>query len=350
MIGRVVTLGEMQGRSAAALIVDGQLQDFLIDAEDARAGIGAVFRAKVDRQMKGQGGVFLRLPDGESGFLRDAGGLKPGSNIIVQVTGHAEPGKAIPVTQRLLFKGRNVIVTPGAPGVNIARGIRDSETRERLEALARAVMNGAPATLGLIVRSAAVHADEDEIAGELRTLSDLAQAIAADSQGGPELLLDAPDPHEIAWRDWADPSPDEVLDHATAFADCGVEDMAEALLLPDVPLGQGSMVIEPTRALVAVDVNTGSDHSPAAGLKVNIAAARDLPRQLRLRGLGGQVIVDFAPMPKKDRHILEQVLRASFKADATETSLAGWTPLGLFELQRKRDRRPLTEVLPEVLR
>ena len=59
------------------------------------------------------------------------------------------------------------------------------------------------------------------------------------------------------------------------------------------------MMIEPTRALVAVDVNTGPDTSPAASLKANIAAARDLPRQLRLRGLGGQVVVDFAPMPKK---------------------------------------------------
>jgi Rne/Rng family ribonuclease len=97
---------------------------------------------------------------------------------------------------------------------------------------------------------------------------------------------------------------------------------------------------------VAVDVNTGADTSPAAGLKANIAAARDLPRQLRLRGLGGQVVVDFAPMPKKDRGTLEQVLRAAFRAEGGETVLAGWTPLGLYELQRRRDRLPLSALLP----
>ena len=123
--------------------------------------------------------------------------------------------------------------------------------------------------------------------------------------------------------------------------------MIAALRAAKVDLvGGGNMLIEPTRALVAVDVNTGPDTSPAAALKVNIAAARDLPRQLRLRGLGGQVVVDFAPMPKKERAILDQVIRAAFKTEAAETNLAGWTTLGLFELTRKRDRLPLGQLLP----
>ena len=121
-------------------------------------------------------------------------------------------------------------------------------------------------------------------------------------------------------------------------------ELIDAVLAPRVTLGEGHMYIEPTRALVAVDVNTGSDTSPAAALKVNIAASRDLPRQLRLRGLGGQIVVDFAPMTKKDRGILDQVIKAAFKSEP-EVNLAGWTTLGLFELTRKRDRLPLTEVL-----
>jgi ribonuclease G len=116
------------------------------------------------------------------------------------------------------------------------------------------------------------------------------------------------------------------------------------LRAPRVAVGDGHMMVEPTRALVAVDVNTGADTSPAAALKINIAAARDLPRQLRLRGLGGQVVVDFAPMPKRERAILDQVIRAAFKAEG-EVNLAGWTTLGLYELTRKRDRLPLTQVL-----
>ena len=123
--------------------------------------------------------------------------------------------------------------------------------------------------------------------------------------------------------------------------------MIAALRDPAIPLpGGASLIVEPTRALVAVDVNTGPDASPAAGLKANIAAARALPRALRCRGLGGQVTIDFAPSPKKDRRQIETTLRAAFKADPIETVLAGWTPLGHFELQRKRERLPLSETLP----
>ena len=83
-------------------------------------------------------------------------------------------------------------------------------------------------------------------------------------------------------------------------------------------------------------------------MKVNVAAARDLPRQLRLRGLGGQVVVDFAPIPKRDRHILDQVIRAAFKSEG-EANLAGWTTLGLYELTRRRDRLPLADLIDAAL-
>jgi Rne/Rng family ribonuclease len=158
------------------------------------------------------------------------------------------------------------------------------------------------------------------------------------------LLVEGASAQETAWRDWADPAPDEVL--TGGFAENGVLEMIDALLTPRVDLpGDGHMMIEVTRALLAVDVNTGGDTTPAAGLKANIAAARDLPRQLRLRGLGGQIVIDFAPMPKRDRAVLDQVLRAAFKGEAAETSLVGWTTLGLYELVRKRDRLTLAEVL-----
>jgi len=345
MTGRVVALGTLRGRTAAALIVDGQLQDLLIDADSDAPVPGAIYRAVVDRQMKGQGGVFVKLPEG-SGFLRQVSGLAPGQTVLVQVTGAAEPGKAVPVTARLLFKSRLAIVTPGAPGLNISRRIREEDVREALEALAADAMQGVAPDLGLIVRSAAEVAPKDEITEDIRMMRDLAEAVLADTRGGPELLVDGPGAQEIAWRDWSDPAPDEVAEGDTAFRDHGVEELIDALLTPRVPLpGGGHMTIEPTRALVAVDVNTGPDTSPAAGMKANVAAARDLARQLRLRGFGGQVVVDFAPMPKKDRATLEQVLRAAFKGEAAETSLAGWTPLGLYELVRKRDRLPLSEAL-----
>ncbi|HBN32176.1 MAG TPA: ribonuclease G, partial [Rhodobacteraceae bacterium] len=82
-----------------------------------------------------------------------------------------------------------------------------------------------------------------------------------------------------------------------------------------------------------------------AGLKANLAAARDLPRQLRLRGLAGQIVVDFAPMGKKERRTVEQAMNRALRQDTVETNLVGWTPLGHMELQRKRDRIPLTQLV-----
>ena len=98
MKGRVVVLGEISGREAAALMVDGRLEDLLIAPTGADRPLpGAIYRAVADRPMKGQGGVMVRLPDGK-GFLRNAKGVAPGSTRMVQVTGVAEVGKAAPVS------------------------------------------------------------------------------------------------------------------------------------------------------------------------------------------------------------------------------------------------------------
>jgi ribonuclease G len=346
MKGRVLVLDEIAGRQAAALLVDGRLEELAIDPVDDIAVPGAIFRAVADRPVKGQGGIFVRLPGG-SGFLRQVSGVAPGQRLLVQVTGPAEPGKALPVTTRLLFKSRFAIVTPEAPGLNISRRIKDEGRRAELSVLAGAGMAGAEPGLGLILRSGCEGAEDSAVAEDIAAMRGLAGAVLADLTGGPELLLDGPSAHDLAFRDWLDPAVDDADTDPESFDRHGVAEAIDALLGTRVDLEAGAhMVIEPTRALVAVDVNTGSDTSPAASLKANIAAARDLPRQLRLRGLGGQVVVDFAPMPKRERHILDQVLKAAFKAEG-EANLAGWTGLGLYELTRRRDRLPLALLLPK---
>lgn len=348
MKGRVLVLDELDGRQAAALMVDGRLEELAIDPTDDVAIPGAIYRVVADRPVKGQGGIFVKLPGG-SGFLRQISGVAPGQRLLVQVTGPAEPGKAIPVTTRLLFKSRFAIVTPDAPGLNISRRIKDEDRRADLSALAETGMAGADARLGLILRSGCLEAEDMAVAEDIAAMRGLAEAVLADASGPPELLVDGPSAHDLAFRDWLDPPVDEADTEPESFERQGVTEALEALRTPRVTLDGGAhMMIEPTRALVAVDVNTGPDTSPAASLKANVAAARDLPRQLRLRGLGGQVVVDFAPMPKRDRHILDQVLKAAFKADG-ETNLAGWTVLGLYELTRKRDRLPLADLLPRDL-
>jgi ribonuclease G len=344
MKGRIVVLDEIAGQQAATLVVDGVLQDLMIDPRDDRPVPGAIYRVVADRPMKGQGGIFVKLPQG-SGFLRQISGVAPGQRLLVQVSGPAEPGKATPVTTRLLFKSRFAIVTPEAPGLNISRRIRDDDARAALQELAESQMAGAVGTLGLILRSACWDAEPEAVAEDIAAMRGLAEVVLADVNGDPELLVDGAGAHETAFRDWLDPAPDAVETDENAFANADVLDLIDVLRGPRVDLGEGHMMIEPTRALVAIDVNTGADTSPAAALKVNIAAARDLPRQLRLRGLGGQMVIDFAPMPKRERAILDQVMRAAFKTEG-EINLAGWTTLGLYELTRKRDRLPLAELLP----
>ena len=340
MTPRRIALDHLNGAEAAALLLGGRLEDLLIDSDLPRPG--AIYRAIADRPVKGQGGMFLRTPDG-SAFLRQIKGLAPGQPLLVQVTGYAEPGKALLVTTKLLFKSRYAIITPDAPGLNLSRSIREDEQRDRLLEIAHAGMAGSG--MGLILRSACAEATEAEIAEDIQSMLDLADAVLGDATGeAPEKLTEGDGPHVLAWRDWTERA--DVITDAGCFAALGVLDQIEALRDPRVDLpGGGSIHIEPTRALVAVDVNTGGDASLAAGLKANLAMARDLPRQLRLRGLGGQITLDLAPMPKQDRRTFETTLRAAFRHDLTETALAGWTPLGHFELQRKRDRQPLSEVL-----
>lgn len=288
MKGTTICLDTLNDTEAAALIEDGHLTDLLIDSDLPRPG--TIYRATADRPVKGQGGMFVKTPDG-SGFLRQIKGLSPGQTILVQVTGFAEPGKAIPVTAKLLFKSRYAIVTPGAPGLNVSRSIKDDEERDRLLEIAHEAMVGSQD--GLILRSSCAGAGSDDIADDITAMADLAQAVMADTDGGPEKLVEGAGPHELAWREW----PHEATTDADrdAFNRHDLLDPIERLTSPRVDLSPGTMYIEPTRALVAVDINTGGDTSPAAGLKANLSAARDLPRQLRLRGLGGQITLDLAP-------------------------------------------------------
>lgn len=339
MKGSTIILDHLNGREASACLISGKLDDLLIDTPD-RPRIGSIHLVKADRQMKGQGGIFVSHTN--RFFLRQAKAVKPGETLMVQVVSLAEDGKAPPVSTKVVFKSRYVIVTPDAPGINIARSIRDDDERDRLLVVARELLGDLE--YGIILRSSCFGADEDAIADDLEDMLGQASDVlarAADGKIGP--LSDGDGPHVIAWRDWGDA--DEVVTTAGGFEDLGVLDQIDDLEHPKAVMGAATTYIEPTRALVAVDVNTGADTSLAAGLKANLSVARGLSRQLRLRGLGGQIVIDFAPMPKNDRKQVQAALASALKADPIETSLVGWTPLGLFELQRKRERIPLSEAL-----
>ncbi|MEM0990685.1 MAG: ribonuclease E/G [Pseudomonadota bacterium] len=371
MKGRVIVLPHRPAH--AALVVDGRLDDLLLqDAGAYRQPLpGEIWAAKLTRTV--QGAAFVDLGGGHTGYLRDAKGLRPGADLAVQISATAEPGKAVPVDRRLLIKGRTLILTPGAPGVNVSRQIKDPDERERLSA----AFPDTPDDLGVIVRSAARGITEDVLTASFESLAKgLSKVQQLDQSQG--LILGTSDPQAVALREWTIPIPEmiaatdaaqehldwdahpEVLEHDPDLADAlrfgggdpfdhfGVWDEIEKLKSPraDLPSG-GWMAIEATRAMVTVDVNTGDGFGGGDAMTANIEAARELPRQLRLRGLGGQIVIDFAPLKKQHRKKLEEELKRAFRKCPIETSLAGWTPLGSMELTRKRERRPLTELLPD---
>jgi ribonuclease G len=354
--GRQILIEPLKsGGLAALLVVDGRLQDLLIDPPDAEAAPRpeAIYLARSARPMKGLGGMMVDLGQDQRGYLRGArggaSGIASGSLLLVQVSGWAEPGKAPPVSDRPLLKGRTAILTPGAPGANVARSIRDTERRDSLAAVGKAGLEGADPNLGLILRSAAADAADAEVLGEIAALRAMWQDVRDRTTSGEVgRVRAAPDAGDQGWRDWFETGT-QMIEGKAAIADAGLWEDVTALLKPRVGLVDGAFImIEPTSALVAVDVNTGAALSPAAALKANLAASAELPRQLRLRGLGGQIMVDFAPLPKAERRRIEGALGAALRQDGIDTTISGWTPLGHLEMQRKRARRPLVELAGQI--
>jgi len=348
MKGRVIAIERHDGRAIAALVVDGRLEDILADPRpgDAAPAPEALYWARVDRVAPQMGAAFLSLPGGQRGWLRGPQ-MRPGAMVLAQVSRWADPGKAAPLTDRPIFKGRLALLTPGAPGANVSRGVRGHAARERLAALGAQALTGAAEDVGVVLRSAAAEAADAAILGEIAALRARMDAALARATGAAPLLLEAaPGAEARALRDWADPAPDAVETGDAAFERLGVWDHIEALRRPRVDLPGGAwMTVEATSAMVAVDVNTGDDFAKGAAQNANIAACAELPRQLRLRGLGGLVMLDLAPIKKGARQGVESALKRAFAEDAVETHVAGWTPLGNVEISRKRERRPLSELL-----
>jgi ribonuclease G len=261
--------------------------------------------------------------------------------MIVQVSGNAEPGKATPVTPKPLFKSRYAIVTPGAPGLNVSRRIKDDEERDRLLEIAHEAMAGAAKGHGLILRSASAEVDADVLAEDIEAMRDLAAAVMGDTGHGPERLIDAPDAHLFAWRDWAEPDPDQVIDAQGCFADHGVLEAVDEILSPLArpvrrrfrPCGAHA------RARRRGREHRGRHVARRRSQGEYRAGTRPAAPACGCAGLGGQIVIDLAPMPKKERRGFETTLGRAFRQDGAEVVLAGWTPLGHFEIQKKRDRQ-----------
>ncbi len=314
---------------AAALWRGGRLDDLLIRPE-RRDGPepGEIFAARATRLLPDQNAAFLDLGD-ETAYLATADGLASGDALLVEIVRPAEGRKAAQATAKPTHRGRLLVLQPRAAGTTLSRKIADKNRRAALTALLAPYADAG----GWVARTAAGAAPDAALIAEADALRAEAAALAAAPLAPPRRLKAAPDlaaQAEARWgraaADLRDQRPDGP--DATALAEA-----LDALSAPRVALpGGGRLTIERLEALIAVDVD--SAETPRA--QANRRAADEIPRQLRLRGLGGMVLIDFAGPAADERARLAAAIARAAGADPLK--VAGWGPLGLLELTRRRDR------------
>lgn len=364
----------------------------------ARAGVqtGDIFLARVRAIVPSANAAFVDLDGADDGFLagRDArmktahaetGAseaesddiarlVTEGEAVVVQVKRPALGDKAAQVTTDLTLAGPRLVLTPGRRDILISRRIADEAERARLTALAEGLVGEA----GLIMRTAAAEADAASLEEEAGHLVARWHGLreAARTERAPAVLAREGTLLTQVLRDHAGGALDRILiddrsalaeaqgwlqDFAPELTGCveaagstlfpaeGVEDAYEAALARVVPLSQGgSLIIEPTAALTAIDVNTGGrgGRQSQAILETNLGAADEVARQIRLRNLGGLIAVDFVRMRERaHRDQVLDALRDALVAAVPEAQLGGFTRFGLVEIVRPRDRAALHEAM-----
>ena len=369
------------------------------EVEDQRtAVVGDIYVGKVRNVVKNINAAFVEFAKGQMGYLslgervaplHTAGGRPDdervliGDEIIVQVKREALKTKPPALTGALDLTGRYVVLTIGKSGCNVSKKIKDKEKRKYLlELLGEYQQEG----FLLIARTNSDGASEEilrtEIAGLLRRyeaickngmhkvpfscLEQAPPAYLADIRDGyateverivtddPEMYeqvsgyLEVNDPGQLGKLVMWNPA-DGKLD-----AVYNVTRTLEHALMPKVWLKSGAyLVIQPTEALVSIDVNTGKAISKKKDVqktfyKINVEAAREIAAQLRLRNLSGIILVDFIDMEsEQDQKSLLELLRQEVRKDQVQTTVVDMTKLGLVEITRKKVRKSLYDQIKE---
>ena len=301
--------------------------------------------------------------------------LRKGQEILVQVSKESLGSKGARVTSFISIPGRYIVYMPQSRHVGVSRRIHDEAERERLRGIVKAVR---PATGGFIVRTVAEGKGEEELAADIQFLSRLWSQVLSrhEAAKAPALLHEEMDLTFRVVRDLFSPEVEEflvdtdegyakVLQYANTlvpqlagrvkryegkqpiFEATGIEKEIDKALRRRVWLKSGGyIVIDHTEALVAIDVNTGKyvgkrDFEETV-LKINLEAATEAVRQIRLRDLGGIIILDFIDMERAEHR--EQVSHALAKAladDKSRTNVLEISELGIVEMTRKRARQDL---------
>lgn len=359
-----------------AVCEDGDLNYFEAVRPGMTTLVGNIYLGRVQNVHKGIEAAFVDIGAEKNAFLYvgdTTEKLSHGQQILVQVTKEANGSKGAGVTMRYSLPGHRVVLMPTAPSVGVSRRIEREAERERLKAIAGKFC---PPNMGVIFRTEAADASEEVLADELKALLATHKNIIeqAKERKAPTLLYDDADILRRLARDFCVADTDEiVLDDRRAwltvreltvpdspdmttkiklyegpqpiFAYYGIEREVASLSARIVHLPDGGyLVIDKTEALTVIDVNSGTyagrQSLSETVFRLNMTAAKEILRQLRLRDIGGIIVVDFIDMNKPaHREQLLEYMREQANKDRAKTHIAGLTALGLVEITRKRTRK-----------
>ena len=366
------------GELRAAIMRGGLAWELMISRDTRPSRVGDVHLGRIRRVERGLDAAFVDIGEGEPAFLPLPPGRPPsppeGETLLVQVTRDGFDGKGPTVSRRIALPGRYVVYAPTRPGVAAGRRLGDANRSRHLQGL---VMSRLQPHEGVILRSAALLADETGLLHELEGLRQLWQKIAAATEGprrvhtdlpplqrllrdrgtGPSILFDDAQALAAAQRYAAAHAPELTpalsrwREAQPLFEAHGIEAEIEAALGGSAVLPSGGMLhFGSTRALTAIDVDSGrhAGRGRAADtlLELDLEAALEAARLIRLRNLAGLIVIDFASLSgKARREAVDARLRAAFAEDVAESRLMPISDLGLAEISRQR----LGPSLPDLL-
>jgi Rne/Rng family ribonuclease len=316
----------------------------------------------VVRLAKNIGAAFIDIGEERQGFLPHAEGGE-GTALRVQIQAEAVEDKGPRLTASLVLSGGLLIYTPSRAGLSCSRKL--GEGRGALKAMLAPLMRDGE---GVILRSSAIDAKAEELAEELTWLrarwAEIEEKTAKSSppailfaypEAAVPFLCDIAGIGEIRINDVnylarlrtrLPPGLANRLILDTKLDDECIEAAIDSALSPIVPLPSGgSLYIEATHALVAIDINSGNNKSPDAQAMANFEAAEEIPHQLRLRNLAGRVLIDFIAGGRAKPEAALAKLKSKITGDPTPTHLLGTSPSGLVELVRERRGISLSALL-----
>ncbi|TVZ40759.1 ribonuclease G [Alteromonadaceae bacterium 2753L.S.0a.02] len=402
----LVNFGPTETR--AALVENGVLQEVFIERARTKGFVGNIYKGKVVRVLPGMQAAFVDIGQTRAGFIhvsdiaavnengieersnaeadiRDH--LREGQNILVQVIKDPISTKGARLTTHLSVSARYLVYMPHSQHIGVSNRIEDDDERERLKAIVEKLAAEYEEQYkggGFIIRTVAEGASEDDLRADIpfvfRLWHDLADTIK--KAKAPAIIYEDLPLYMRTIRDLMRSNIEKIrIDSRESFAKMekfakhyapeiggriehypgerplfdlyGVEDEVQRALENKVVLKSGGyLIIEQTEAMTTIDVNTGAfvghRNLEETIFKTNLEAAAAIARQLRLRNLGGIIIIDFIDMkdPEHQRQV-HRTLEKCLEKDRAKTSITGVSELGLVEMTRKRTRESLGQVLCE---